>query len=344
MARILFVGQLFEGSTAMGRVRALESLGHEVRTLELFPPERGLTRGLRALRRKAGLGPAHPVNRQLVAQAASWPVEVLWVEKGVNVTAAALAEVRRLRPEARLVHYTCDRTEVPGNTSVDLVRALPAYDLVATTVKEELEYLARLGARRVVRTWHGYDPTLFRPPPSEALDASLADRIVFVGAWEQERGRTLAALVEAGLPVTIVSAWPEWAAVAGRGGDLEWRREPVYGQGYPALLASGAVALGFLRKLSLDEHTQRSFEIPASGGLLLAERTAEHLALYQEGTEAVFFGSDEECVAQCRRLLADPGLRRAIVRAGMQRCGGSGYSWAGRVAQILTELAQGWVR
>jgi len=339
VARILFAGQLFEGSTAVGRVRALESLGHEVRTVEIFPPEGGLARLALKVRRKTGLGPAHPASRRLLDAATAWLPDVVWVEKGIHVTAADLAALRARSPASRLVHYTCDRTEVPGNTSVDLRRSLPAYDLVATTVKAEVEYLRRLGARKVIRTWHGYDPDLFRPPPASELDPTLAERVVFVGAWERERAGTISSLVRAGLPVTIVSAWREWEEIVGLGGNVEWRRTPVYGKGYPALLASGAVALGFLRKLSLDEHTQRSFEIPASGGLLLAERTPEHLELFEEGREAVFFGADEECVARCRALLGDTVLRRAIAAGGMARCRQSGYSWAGRMHTILEALA-----
>jgi hypothetical protein len=340
VARLLFLGQLFEGSTAVGRVRALESLGHEVRALEAFGPERGLARAARGLRRRLGVGPVHPVNRALVAEAGAWAPEFVWVEKGIHVTAGALRAVRRRLPSVRLIHYTCDRTAVPGNVSRDLLRALPLYDLAATTVAEEVAYLRGLGARAAVRTWHGYDPLLFRPPPPERLDPTLAARAVFVGAWEAERARTVAALADAGLPVTVVSLWKEWEPVAAGRPSLEWRRQAVYGDGYPALLASGGVALGFLRKLSRDQHTQRTFEIPASGGPLLAERTPEHLELFREGVEAEFFGTDEECVAKCRALLADPARRARLSEAGRWRVEQSGYDWASRLSGVLAALPE----
>lgn len=338
MARILFLGQLFEGSTAVGRVRALESLGHEVRGLEAFGAEQGLVHALRVVRRRLALGPAHPVNRELAAAVECWPADFVWVEKGIHVTAAALRAVRQRRPAIRLIHYTCDRTAVAGNVSRDLLAALPLYDLAATTVPEELELFRSLGARRVVRTWHGFDPVLFRPPPATALDATLSRRAVFVGAWEAERARTITALAEAGVPVTVVSLWSEWASVAAGRPALEWRRQAVFGEGYPALLASGGVALGFLRKLSRDQHTQRSFEIPASGGLLLAERTPEHLELFREGAEAEFFGSDEECLEKCRALLGDPARRLELAEQGRLRVERSGYAWSHRLAAILAEI------
>jgi hypothetical protein len=60
-------------------------------------------------------------------------------------------------------------------------------------------------------------------------------------------------------------------------------------------------------------------EIPALGGLLCAERTTEHSAMYLEGVEAVFWSSAGECAALCRQLLADEPRRATIALAGQRR-------------------------
>jgi spore maturation protein CgeB len=60
-------------------------------------------------------------------------------------------------------------------------------------------------------------------------------------------------------------------------------------------------------------------EIPYAGGLLCAQRTSEHMALYREGEEAVFWSSPQECADQCKRLLADPALMDRIKQAGRSR-------------------------
>lgn len=79
------------------------------------------------------------------------------------------------------------------------------------------------------------------------------------------------------------------------------------------------VNLGLLSHENRDLHTTRSLEIPALGGLLCAERTHEHLALYEEGVEALFWNDAEECAATCFHALADEPRRARIAKAGRER-------------------------
>ena len=79
------------------------------------------------------------------------------------------------------------------------------------------------------------------------------------------------------------------------------------------------VNLGLLSKENRDLHTTRSMEIPAIGGLLCAERTSEHLGMYDEGREALFWSDAQECAEMCRIALDDPDMRRAIASAGHRR-------------------------
>ena len=51
-------------------------------------------------------------------------------------------------------------------------------------------------------------------------------------------------------------------------------------------LGGSKLSLGFLRKKNRDLYTVRTFEIPACNGVLLAERTRAHEAIYKGGVEA----------------------------------------------------------
>ena len=85
------------------------------------------------------------------------------------------------------------------------------------------------------------------------------------------------------------------------------------------MLQCARLNLGLLSRDNRDNHTTRSLEIPSLGGLLCAERTAEHQSMYQEGAEALFWGDARECAELCLAALADEGRRARIARAGHER-------------------------
>ena len=127
----------------------------------------------------------------------------------------------------------------------------------------------------------------------------------------------MAELVRAGLPLSIWGhRWqkaPEWPLLA------PYWRGPAQDDPeiYARIIQSAKISLGLLSRGNRDRHTTRSFEIPAVGGLLCAERTDEHCASYKEGVEAVFWKDARECIEQCRRLLSDDALAAAIKKTDM---------------------------
>ena len=87
-----------------------------------------------------------------------------------------------------------------------------------------------------------------------------------------------------------------------------------------------------------DLHTTRTSEIPLIGSLLCAERTSEHLDLYEDGVEAVFWDDANECATRCKELLADPERRIAIAAAGHARCLANGLMNEPVMASVLERL------
>jgi spore maturation protein CgeB len=73
---------------------------------------------------------------------------------------------------------------------------------------------------------------------------------------------------------------------------------------------------------------------------LLAPRTEEVTKAYEENQEAVFFDDAEELVDKVLFYLDHEVDRKRIVEAGHQRCLTSGYSWFGRMRELIPKIEQ----
>ncbi len=225
-----------------------------------------------------------------------------------------------------------------------LLESLSLPDLVVVVrdcnVKEALNH----GARRVIRVLMSADEVAHRQNELSAGDKKTwGSEVVFVGTWMPERGPLLAKLLELGVPLSIYGnrydRAREWSKLrmAWRGPSLDNDDE------YPKAIQSAKICLGLLSKGNRDLSTTRSFEIPLMGGLLCAERTAEHEKLYVDGEEAVFWSSPEECAERCTLLLNDEALRLRIARQGRVRCLENKSTNESTLASILDKLENGQV-
>jgi spore maturation protein CgeB len=200
-----------------------------------------------------------------------------------------------------------------------LREVVPLYDLMIVVREENVFEAFSYGAQKVLHTYRTFDveehastPDADGSAPTPSLD------VCFVGTWMPNRGKFISRLSDLGVPISIFgSGWnkaPEWGKIKGL-----WKSDHLNSAEYKYTVQSSKICLGLLAHENRDRHTTRSLEIPALGGLLCAERTTEHLRLYDEGVEAVFWSSVEECAALCLALLADEPLRKRIAMAGRQR-------------------------
>ena len=110
--------------------------------------------------------------------------------------------------------------------------------------------------------------------------------------------------------------------------------------GYTSLMGDDETEAFELIKQNRDLQTTRTFEIPACGAFMLAERTDEHLRLFEEGKEAAYFGSEGELLDKVRYYLDHEGERKTIAAAGRKRCLDSGYSHHDRLKYMLRRITE----
>jgi len=321
--RILYLGA--RTWTSFQRANALERLGHEVTIVDPSSFVPGNKWVKRFHWETGGISSQKIVTRKVLSEinsvAKNVKFDCIWVDSGRYVGPLLIKALKDLY-QAPIVNYNLDD---PYGTrdrySWSLYkRSVRFYDLVVVVRKENVQEAKALGAKDVLLLKRVADEVAHHPRTISQEDRDKwASDVLFVGTWFPERGPFMAELVNRGVPLTIYgSRWqkaPEWPVLqaAWKGPEL---RDP---DDYSRALQCSKIAMGLLSKGNRDLHTQRSSEIPAIGALFCAERTSEHLEMYEDGVEAVFWEDAEECAAVCKALLGDETKRLSIQARGAQR-------------------------
>jgi hypothetical protein len=314
---ILFLGA--NGWNALKRAKALTRLGHHVRLIDPY----SLVPFRNFVGRLIYYGGASLIERYVKIRIAplinNYKFDVTFVDNGDLVGCKVLDALRKV--STTIINYNND--DPFGSRDKKRWRlyleAVPHYDLLAVVRRVNVAEAYARGAKKVLQVFMAVDELDGPREITPADRARLASEVQFIGAWMPERGPFLLRLMQAGVPLTIHGdSWqkaPEWPRL-----QAVWRGPAIYGDDYFKAIQLAKVSLGLLSKGNRDLHTTRTFEIPYCGGLFCAERTSEHLELYQEDVEAVYWDDVEECIEKCEKLLNDEKMRVEIAAKGRIRC------------------------
>ena len=183
------------------------------------------------------------------------------------VHASTLVKVRKVIPHIKFIFYS------------EIVFTTKSYNV---NPKE----LPSLGAKKVYFIEKAYDQKFHRPVHLNEIEKEIyGSDVSFIGTYEFDRHQKLLYLAKSGINVRV---WGNgWAKSIGQHPNLHVENRPAYGEEYVKHICTAKINLCFLRKIYRDLQTDRSIEIPACGGLMIAERTPEHEVLFKE-EEAVF--------------------------------------------------------
>ncbi len=361
--KILFAGQLAEGQTSRMRLAVLEELGHTVIPFDSQAGWNALPWARRRIEQKLNLGPTvSHLNQAVLALAQEHKPYLFWGEKQEYLKPDTLRQLQSWG--IRTLHFTPDPYFTLAWKRTRLMDAcLPIFDYVICCKQYEMAEYERL-CQRVFYVPLGYAEAIHRPlvPADQRLRAQFSSDVCFVGGWDPRRQRMLGALADQvdcdlkiwgyGWDHVRDGQWTPRRAYRLRmlAGEepFEIRRisklaarlqgSEVYGDVYAWALSGARISVGFLRRICPDQHTTRSFEIPACASLMLADRTDEHQMFFKEGQEADFFSSEEEFLDKVRFYLAHEALRERVALKGYQRCMDSGYSYRARLEVALAGL------
>jgi hypothetical protein len=335
--KVLFLGDDAPLTNSWYRAKSLARIGFEVVhfnprnfTPRLYP--------IPGLCNRLG-NPVLPrlVEHGVMSRIGAGRFDCVWVDNGELVGPGLLRKLAR--QAGFLVNYNVDDPygDRDGRMWRVYLEAVPHYDLILVVRQENVAEAEARGAKEVRRVYRFYDPVAYAPRPlTPELAATWASEVLFVGTWMPERGPFMVRLLDLGVPLRICGNDWDLAPERERLKPV-WKRRGLMGDDYAYAIQCAKVNLGLCSKGNRDRHTTRSLEIPALGGLLCAVRTDEHLWLYREDAEALFWDGPEECAARCLAALAEPERAAAVARAGADKLAGLGLDSDTVMAAILRE-------
>jgi hypothetical protein len=335
--KILYTGPMGAGTVTRSKLDGLLELGYDVVPLDQNPYWASAPKLLRKAQVHALFGPGIArYNRDLVDLAQRARPGLVYVDVGSYIWPKTVAALRS--SGAKVVNYT---TEYLGNRMYwywyrHFWPAVRLYDAHIVTNKLSRRILEQRGAKTIVMSEFGYDPAVHVPPESTDPARRLASDLLFIGHWEQITARQILALRRAGLNVKVWGHgwWRAWRL----SDRSEIRR--IATEDYAKAIAGAKIALCFLSKWNLNESCGRTFEIPAIGTFMLAEKSEQQMSYFAEGKEAAYFGSPDELVEKARYYLANDDERIRIARAGHVKCVQGGFTYKDRIKHDIEAVTE----
>lgn len=277
-------------------------------------------------------------NAQILNHVSQNHYDILWIDKGLTIYPETLRKVKSLSPKTVIVSYSPDNMSLRHNQSQQYIESVPYYDHIFTNKSYILDDMRKLGAKKIHFVNNSYEDTFHYPRTLTADDYSnYGGDVGFVGTWEEERCASILYLADHGIHVRVFGT-KEWDKYKNYSPNLKIEGHGLHGEDYSKSLQAFKISLCFLRKINFDQQTTRSVEIPACGGFMLAERTDEHLSLFEEDKEAVYFSTNEELLEKCKYYLENESERRDVIKNALLRCDKSGYSNFGMMKNAIRKI------
>lgn len=262
--------------------------------------------------------------------------DIVWIDKGQTIFPKTLHFIKKVSPHSIIVSYSPDNMALRHNQTQQYLKCIPLYDYIITNKSYIIDDLKKLGAQDVLFVNNSYEDSFHYPRELSEQDIQeLGGDVGFIGAWEKERCESICYLADHGIKVRVFGIG-KWADYKNYSPNLRIEERQLLGEDYCKSLQAFKISLCFLRKMNFDQQTTRSVEIPACGGFMLAERTDEHLSMFEEGKEAAFFSTNEELFEKCRYFLENEEERKQIAESARIACVSNNYSNIGMVYNVLS--------
>ena len=249
-----------------------------------------------------------------------WPETLVTIKKSIKL----------------LINYNPDHpfmfiSRASGN--INVLKSIPLYDVHITySYKIRKELMDSFKKIRTEVLPFGFDSSHVDSVPFETIEE--IKKVCFIGYCDQLRADVISLILSNNIEVDVYGE--KW--------DKYFKHKPanlkvfnsISGDKYYEKLRTYRVQLNLLRKHNEDSHNMRSFEIPGSGGIMLAPLTTEHENYFVNGKEAFFYKDFNELIILIKKLLEISRVEANLIRVNARtRSLQSGYTYKDRTNQLI---------
>ena len=263
--------------------------------------------------------------------------ELIWLEWPKEFRPATLQYLKSKLPGSLLISFQDDNPWGQRTSDQwmwkDYFRCISFFDWHIVKRQSDVDHLKSLGATKTLFWEHGMYSPVFYP------DASTKKKypVSFVGTCMDQRIEFMEYLLERGIPIHVFgNRWDSRSDLPKR--FPQYFHKAVVGEAYADVIRQSVVCLGLVSHSNQDEWTMRSYEVPACGGLLLAEKTLTHERLFEEEQTGYLFEGEKECADKLVALIKDPESCKKVGLNAYRIFKERNYSIEFRMKQLIQQL------
>lgn len=331
--KVLLVSSFRPGHLGLSYLRAFQKLGYEPICFDMeeeYEKASPLTQN--RYTNKIILPYATRImNKKLLNIANDCKPDLIFIHKGLLVYPETLKEIKA-NNAALLFIFNPDDPFNPSVSSKFIRNSIPIYDVYFIWTKNLISKLENAGAKHVEYLPFACEPELHYPISLTEEDRKIyGSDVVFVGNWDEEREKWLSELKDYNLAIWGTDYWGKRC----KNKFLKscWKDKAVVGNEMSKILQSSKICLNILRVQNKRSHNMRTFEIPASYGFMMHERSDEVMEFFEENKDAIYFSTPKDLKEKVNYYLPRDGLRKEITEKAFQKA--QRYTYYERVKRII---------